>query len=39
MEKQYTYENCTVIVRLPKNQETVRQATERFLKDIERTKK
>lgn len=39
MEKKITYQNCTVVVHLPKKQDTVRKATERFFKEVERSKK
>lgn len=32
--ERYTYNNCTVVVHLPKNQDTVRQETERFIKEV-----
>ena len=38
MEKKFTYPNCTVVVHLPKNQDTVQNATLQFFKNIERSK-
>ncbi len=38
MERRFTFPNCTVIVRLPQNQYTVRKATEKFFREIERSR-
>lgn len=35
--RRYTYQNCTVQVNLP-NQDTVRKATERFIKGVKNEK-
>lgn len=37
-ERRFTFENCTVVVHLPKSQDTVRKATERFIREVERNK-
>ena len=38
-ERTFTFENCTVVVHLPGNiQDTVRKATEKFIREVERTK-
>jgi hypothetical protein len=39
MKKEILFPNSKVIVHFPKNQDTVRKATEKFLKTIEREKK
>lgn len=36
MERRFTFSNCTVVVHLPQNQDAVRKATEKFLKEVER---
>ena len=36
MERRFTFPNCTVVVHLPKNQDTVRRATEKFIREVER---
>lgn len=38
MKKRFTFENCTVVVHLTNNQDTVRRATERFLREVENEK-
>ena len=38
MERRFTFENCTVVVHLPKNQDTVQKATEIFLRKVEQKK-
>ena len=38
MERRFTFPNCTVVVHLPKNQDTVRKATEKFIREVERKK-
>lgn len=38
-ERTFTLENCTVVVHLPGNiQDTVRKATEEFIRKVERSK-
>lgn len=39
MEKKFTYQDSTVAIRLSKNQELFRKATEKYLREIERSKK
>lgn len=38
-ERRFTFENCTVVVHLPQNQDTVRKATEEFIRKVERERK
>ena len=39
-ESTFTFENCTVRVHIPGNiQDTVRKATEKFIREVERSKK
>lgn len=39
-ERRFTFDNCTVVVHLPENiQDTVRKATEKFIREVERSKK
>ena len=38
-ERRFTFENCTVVVHLPENiQNTVRKATEEFIRKVESEK-
>ena len=37
--ERYTYSNCTVVVHLPKNQDTVQQSTKRFIKEVGKNEK
>ena len=36
MKREFNFNNCTVVVHLPKTQDTVRKATEYFLKKVEK---
>ena len=38
MEREFTFPNCTVFVHLPQNQDTVRNATKEFFREIERSR-
>ena len=37
--RRYTYQNCTVVVHLPKTQDTVRRATEKYLREVRKNEK